>query len=99
MPGIDGFETCRRMKAHHRAAHIPVVFMTGLTATQHVVRGCHEGGVDYVTKPLDTDVVLARLDAHLCSDRQVTTALEIGSASWRDRDSQDAKISVVEGAI
>jgi len=76
MPGIDGFETCRRMKADHRAAHIPVVFMTGLTETRHVVRGFQAGGIDYVTKPLDTDVVLARLNAHLRSHRLMSVALD-----------------------
>lgn len=76
MPGIDGFETCQRMKAHPRAAHTPVVFMTGLTETQHVVRGFQAGGVDYVTKPLDTDVVLARLHAHLRSHKWMTAALD-----------------------
>lgn len=76
MPGIDGFETCRRMKGHHSASHVPVVFMTGLTEAHHVVRGFQAGGIDYVTKPLDTDVVLARLDAHLRSHRLMNAALD-----------------------
>ena len=75
MPGIDGFETCRRMKTHHTAAQVPVIFMTGLTEPHHVVRGFQAGGIDYVTKPLDTDVVLARLDAHLRSHRLMNAAL------------------------
>lgn len=76
MPGIDGFETCRRMKARPRTTHIPVVFMTGLTDSQDVVRGFQAGGIDYVTKPLNTDIVLARLDAHLRSHRLMTAALD-----------------------
>ncbi|VFR35975.1 Two-component response regulator [plant metagenome] len=74
MPGLDGFETCRRMKAHPRAGHVPVVFMTGLAEPQHVVRGFEAGGIDYVTKPLDTGVVLARLGAHLRSHRVMAAA-------------------------
>lgn len=76
MPGIDGFETCRRIKAHHSASRVPVVFMTGLTEPHHVVRGFQAGGIDYVTKPLDTEVVLARLAAHLRSHRLMCAALD-----------------------
>jgi len=76
MPGLDGFETCRRMKGHHRAGHVPVVFMTGLTEPQDVVRGFQAGGIDYVTKPLEVGVVLARLDAHLRSHRLMSAAID-----------------------
>ena len=76
MPGIDGFETCRRINSHPRAMQTPVVFMTGLTESEHIVRGLQAGGVDYVTKPLDIDVVLARLHAHLRSHKLMTAALD-----------------------
>ena len=46
MPGLDGFATCRRMKADPRLAHLPVIFMTGLTETEHVIEGLESGGVD-----------------------------------------------------
>ncbi|CAN5350579.1 hypothetical protein BH10PSE13_BH10PSE13_25690 [soil metagenome] len=52
MPGMGGFEACRRIKGIEGAAHIPVIFMTGLSETEHVVKGLAAGGVDYVTKPL-----------------------------------------------
>ena len=52
MPGLDGFETCRQMKHFQPLASIPVVFMTGLTETEHVLRGLDSGGVDYVAKPV-----------------------------------------------
>jgi DNA-binding NarL/FixJ family response regulator len=65
MPGLDGFETCRRLKAGEDTADIPVVFMTGLAEPEHVIRGLQAGGVDYVTKPLDPDVVVARVRAPL----------------------------------
>ncbi|QEI04714.1 response regulator transcription factor [Pigmentiphaga aceris] len=76
MPGMDGFETCRRLKAHRLGSHVPVVFMTGLTDPSDVVRGFQAGGVDYVTKPIETDVVLARLEAHLRTARMMSVAMD-----------------------
>jgi DNA-binding NarL/FixJ family response regulator len=64
MPGMDGFETCRRLKASLATRHIPVVFMTGLTESEHVVAAFEAGGNDYVTKPLRTSEVMARIAAH-----------------------------------
>ena len=55
MPGMDGFETCRQIKADPALSHLPVIFMTGLTDTQHVVLGLEAGGVDYVAKPIVVD--------------------------------------------
>ncbi|MFJ1302475.1 response regulator [Pseudomonadota bacterium AL_CKDN230030165-1A_HGKHYDSX7] len=83
MPGMDGFETCARLKAHHAAAQVPVVFMTGLTEPEHVLRGFRSGGVDYVTKPLDPDVVLARLDTHLRNARHLSAAYDALDAAAR----------------
>jgi len=76
MPGMDGFETCRRLKQHRLGSHVPVVFMTGLTDPSDVVRGFQAGGVDYVTKPIETDVVLARLEAHLRTARMMSVAMD-----------------------
>lgn len=64
MPGLSGFETCRRIKANPAHAHIPVLFMTGLSETPHVVEGFECGGVDYVVKPIRVQEVLARLHTH-----------------------------------
>lgn len=64
MPGIDGFETCRRLKDNLDTRDIPVIFMTGLSDTEHIVQGFHVGGVDYVTKPVVVDELLARIDTH-----------------------------------
>jgi DNA-binding NarL/FixJ family response regulator len=64
MPGLSGFETCRRIKANPALAHIPVLFMTGMSETQHVVEGFASGGVDYVVKPIRAQEVLARLHTH-----------------------------------
>ncbi|MGE8538579.1 MAG: response regulator [Acinetobacter sp.] len=65
MPELDGFETCLQLKASPMTEHIPVIFMTGLTETEHILRGFQVGGVDYVTKPLNIDEVQARVKTHL----------------------------------
>ncbi len=70
MPGLDGFEVARRLKDGADTASIPVVFMTGLTETEHVVAAFAAGGIDYVTKPLKPAEVLARIAAHVKSARE-----------------------------
>ena len=70
MPGLDGFEVARRLKADARTAPIPIVFMTGLTETEHVVAAFAAGGTDYVTKPIRTAEVIARVATHLHAARQ-----------------------------
>lgn len=65
MPGLDGFEVARRLKADAATAHIPIIFMTGLTETEHLVAALEAGGVDYVTKPIKPKEVLARMNVHL----------------------------------
>jgi DNA-binding response OmpR family regulator/DNA-binding CsgD family transcriptional regulator len=69
MPGLDGFETCKRMKRDKMFAHLPVIFMTGLSDTEHVLQGLAAGGVDYVTKPMVVDELLARIRVHLANAR------------------------------
>jgi DNA-binding response OmpR family regulator/DNA-binding CsgD family transcriptional regulator len=69
MPGLNGFETCRRMKRDKVMAHLPVIFMTGLTETENVLEGLAAGGVDYVTKPIVIDELLARIRVHLANAR------------------------------
>jgi DNA-binding NtrC family response regulator/polyferredoxin len=65
MPGIDGFETCRRLKKNPVTQDIPVIFMTALTDTMDKVKGFEVGAIDYITKPLQHDEVLARVNAHM----------------------------------
>jgi diguanylate cyclase (GGDEF)-like protein len=65
MPGMDGFETCRRLKASAATRDIPVIFMTALTETPDKLAGFAAGGVDYVTKPFQIDEVWARVTTHL----------------------------------
>ncbi|MFN3887270.1 MAG: response regulator transcription factor [Aquabacterium sp.] len=74
MPGMDGFEVARRLKATAETSHIPIVFMTGLSETEHVVAAFQAGGVDYVIKPIRPREVLARIEAHMQSARQARQA-------------------------
>jgi DNA-binding response OmpR family regulator/DNA-binding CsgD family transcriptional regulator len=69
MPTMNGFEACRRLKREKLLSHMPVIFMTGLSETEHVVEGLAAGGVDYVTKPIVIDELLARMRVHLANAR------------------------------
>lgn len=73
MPGMDGFETCRRLK-REKLADIPVIFMTGLAESEHIVRGLEAGGVDYVTKPIVIVEMLARIKVHIANARLTQSA-------------------------
>ncbi|MFT3855989.1 MAG: response regulator [Aquabacterium sp.] len=99
MPGLSGFETCQRIKAHAAWSAIPVIFMTGLSETADIVAGFDAGGVDYVVKPVRIGEVLARLSTHVRNARQARAALE--EAMRRSRGVQlDAAVeaSRLEGA-
>ena len=72
MPGIDGFETCRRLKKDKNTKDIPVIFMTALSETVDKVNGFEAGGVDYITKPFQYEEVLARVNTHITLHNQQT---------------------------
>jgi signal transduction histidine kinase len=77
MPGIDGFEVCRRLKARESTRDIPVIFMTSLADTQDKLTAFAVGAVDYVVKPLQVEEVMARVNAQLAlraMHRQLTAA-------------------------
>src|SRR3979490_724977 len=74
MPGMDGFETCRRLKRDAGLVNVPIIFMTGLAETQHIVRGLEAGGVDYVTKPIVVEEMIARIRVHLANARLTQSA-------------------------
>jgi DNA-binding response OmpR family regulator/DNA-binding CsgD family transcriptional regulator len=74
MPGIDGFETCRKLKREAGLSNVPVIFMTGLADTEHIVQGLDAGGVDYVTKPIAVEEMLARIRVHLANARMTQSA-------------------------
>jgi PAS domain S-box-containing protein len=65
MPGIDGFETCRRLKANQSSKDIPVIFMTALSETVDKLRGFNLGAVDYLTKPIHEEELKARVKTHI----------------------------------
>ena len=69
MPGIDGFAATRQIKARSQLAHVPVMFMTGLTESEHVIEGFEAGGVDYLRKPVNVHELLARVRVHLGNAR------------------------------
>lgn len=74
MPGMDGFEACKALKADPVVAQVPVIFMTGLTETEHVVKALESGGVDYLTKPINIDELRARIRVHLSNARSAQSA-------------------------
>ena len=74
MPGMDGFETCRRLKENSKMLHVPVIFMTGLSDTEHIVEGFQAGGVDYLVKPINPDELIARMQVHLANAKMAQSA-------------------------
>ncbi len=69
MPGIDGFETCKRLKSEPHTADIPVLFMTALSELDDLLRGFDEGAVDYLVKPIRPPEILARIERQLTQVR------------------------------
>lgn len=70
MPGIDGYEVCKQLKAKNSTRHTPVIFMSALTQIEKRVKGFNVGGIDFINKPLQREEVLARIDAHLTIRQQ-----------------------------
>jgi DNA-binding NarL/FixJ family response regulator len=83
MPGLDGFEICRRLKRHSALIHVPIIFMTGLSETEDIIKGLDAGGVDYVTKPIVPDELLARIRVHLANARIAQSARAALDAAGR----------------
>lgn len=77
MPGMDGFEVARQLKASPVTEHIPIIFMTGLTETEHVVAAFAAGSADYVTKPIRPIEVLVRIASHVQRARQMGQARSV----------------------
>jgi len=74
MPNMDGFEACRQIKKNRELKDVPVIFMTGLSDSEDVVRGLKAGGVDYINKPVNIDELIARVHVHLQNSRQTRSA-------------------------
>ncbi len=99
MPGLDGFEVCRRLKDNPRTRAVPVIFMTSLSQTEDKTAGFHVGAVDYVTKPLQMEELLARVKTHLKLGRLQKTLKEQNARlqeEVRSREAaQDALIEMI----
>lgn len=74
MPNMDGFETCKTIKANKQLAKIPIIFMTGLSDTDSIIKGLEAGGVDYLHKPVKPDELIARMKVHLNNARLTGSA-------------------------
>jgi len=74
MPGMDGFEACRRLKQNTAYLDLPIIFMTGLSESEHIIRGFQAGGADYVTKPIVPDELVARMRRHLATAQNARSA-------------------------
>lgn len=94
MPGIDGFETCRRLKANPLARSIPVIFTTAFSDTENKAKGFALGAVDYIPKPFDQTEVLARLQVHL-KLKKLTESLE-HQVHERTADLQKMQVQLVQ---
>jgi signal transduction histidine kinase len=94
MPGIDGFETCRRLKANPTTCDIPVLFMTALSDIDSKLQAWNVGGVDYITKPFQEQEVLARVKTHLQA-RQFTQQLEY-QVSQRTAELQASQLHLIQ---
>lgn len=77
MPGLDGFETCQRLKADDSTRHIPVIFITGRDTIGDKLRGFTVGGDDYITKPVGADELIARVDTRLRLQKMVDETAEM----------------------
>jgi formate hydrogenlyase transcriptional activator len=84
MGGIDGYETCRRLKAAEATRAIPVIFLTALGDSFQKVRGFGAGAVDYVTKPFDNEELLARIRTHLGLRREIQQAVKVKESPGQD---------------
>lgn len=74
MPVLNGFETCAALKADQSIADIPVIFMTGLSDTESIVKGLEAGGVDFLSKPINPDELVARVKVHLATAKLTSSA-------------------------
>ena len=83
MPGMDGFQTCRELKSGADPVTTPIIFMTGLTEKEHLLEGLASGGVDYITKPVVVEELIARLSTHIVNSRLLQSARDALDSSGR----------------
>ncbi len=99
MPGLDGYEVCRRLKSAQQTADVPVIFLSGNSSLEDKLEGFAAGGVDYVCKPFRAEEVLARIFVHLRLQRRLAqqdaSAGEFGIESSRRVSAPDPLVDVV----
>lgn len=98
MPGIDGIETCRRLKAEKATQNIPVVFITAKEETRSLVEGFRVGGVDYITKPFVVDEALARVRTHVTLHRQAEELRRVNEALRQEIEGRRKAESLLKSA-
>ena len=76
MPGMDGYEVCRQLKATPRTQHIPIIFLTAKTLKEDILKGYRSGADDYITKPLSLRVLLAKIKAILRREPEIKNDIE-----------------------
>lgn len=77
MPGMDGFEVCKRLKSDPATSDIPVIFLTAKSDTENIIHGFELGAVDYVTKPFNAEVLLARVRAHIALQQKFEARVQL----------------------
>ena len=97
MPGMDGFDTCRALKFGPGAVLSPVIFMTGLSDQQHILKGLRAGGVDYITKPVILDEMLARVTTHIVNSKLIQSARDALDSLGRAVLAFDADMQILWG--
>ncbi|MDI1482938.1 response regulator [Polyangium sp. y55x31] len=98
LPDIDGFEVCRRLKANPQTADTQIVFMTSLSNREHRLQGLHAGAVDYISKPFDSEELLARIRPHIAV-RRMTRALQEKNTSLEAEIRQRAAAEAAREAL
>jgi len=95
MPGIDGFETCKRLKDNPVTQDIPVIFMTALSETMDKVKGFQHGAVDYITKPFQQEEVLMRISTHLTIQHQKKALNDLNQKLMASNATKDKFFSII----
>lgn len=98
LPDIDGFEVCRRLKANPKTADTQIVFMTSLSNREHRLQGLHAGAVDFISKPFDSEELLARIRPHIAV-RRMTRALQEKNTSLQAEIRQRAAAEAAREAL
>lgn len=95
MPGMDGFEVCRRLKENQKLCDIPVIFISSIDDTDDIVKALNSGGIDYITRPFHAEEVTARVGNHLKSYQQKKKIEEQGKELLKLNRAKDKFLSII----